>query len=301
MMALHPVLDIDFLRSLVFVAEEASFTRAAERIGRTQSAVTLQIQKLEALVGRPLLVRSKGGPVELTPHGHVLVEHAKVMLKLNDDALRAVSSSVVSAPFRLGVSEYYTPFYLQRTLEGMRAAYPDVMVEIFQGRSCQIVAKLKDGAFDLIVSEGGVEPRDVPLTEVWRGPLRWITATSEKVHLRDPVPLALLPSNCPWRPPWMDDCFWRSAALRALHQAGRAYRVIAVSDTMAVNFASVREGRAITISVDAMLPEGVRAVSEEEGLPPLPDTRVVMLKAQNAPQPLTDAVGKMIMANFSIV
>src|SRR5215471_14652362 len=100
MMALHPVLDLDFLRTLVFVAEEASFTRAAERIGRTQSAVTLQIQKLEALVGRALLVGSKGGPVELTPHGRVLVEHAKAMLKLNDDALRVVLSNVVSAPFR---------------------------------------------------------------------------------------------------------------------------------------------------------------------------------------------------------
>jgi DNA-binding transcriptional LysR family regulator len=69
-MALRPILHLDLLRTLVCIAEELSFTRAAQRVGRTQSAITLQIQKLEALVGQPLVVRSKGGPIELTPQGH---------------------------------------------------------------------------------------------------------------------------------------------------------------------------------------------------------------------------------------
>jgi len=73
-MALRPAFDLDWLRTLIFIAEEASFTKAAERVGRTQSAVTLQVQKLEALVGHTLLVRSKGAPVELTPQGQLLVD-----------------------------------------------------------------------------------------------------------------------------------------------------------------------------------------------------------------------------------
>ena len=80
-MPLRPNLDLDLLRTLVCIAEELSFTRAAERVGRTQSAVTLQIQKLEALVRQPLVVRSKGGPIELTPQGRALVEKARAMLQ----------------------------------------------------------------------------------------------------------------------------------------------------------------------------------------------------------------------------
>src|SRR5271170_5647142 len=111
-MPARPNLDLDLLRTLVCIAEESSFTRAAERVGRTQSAVTLQVQKLEAMVRQPLVVRSKGGPVELTPQGLKLVESARVMLALNDEVLRAVAARDLPATVRLGVSTAYKPFYL---------------------------------------------------------------------------------------------------------------------------------------------------------------------------------------------
>ena len=98
----------------------------------------------------------------------------------------------------------------------------------------------------------------------------------------------------------MDDCFWRSAPLRALRQAGRAYSIAVVSNTMQGNFQAVRDGQAVTVSPDLMLPQGVRVVGEEEDLPPLPNERIVILKGQNAPQPLTDAVAYIILASFSI-
>lgn len=101
-MALRPALDLELLRTLVFIAEEASFTKAADRVGRTQSAVTLQVQKLESLVGQTLVVRSKGGPVELTPRGRALVENARAMLKLNDEALRAMADEETPTTVRLG-------------------------------------------------------------------------------------------------------------------------------------------------------------------------------------------------------
>ncbi len=103
-MALRPALDLELLRTLVFIAEEASFTKAGERVGRTQSAVTLQVQKLEALVGQPLVIGSKGGPVELTPQGRALVDSARAMLKLNDEAFRALASHELPATVRLGTS-----------------------------------------------------------------------------------------------------------------------------------------------------------------------------------------------------
>jgi DNA-binding transcriptional LysR family regulator len=294
-----PLLDLDLLRTLVCIAEEENFTRAAERVGRTQSAVTLQIQRLEALVGRSLLARSKGGPVTLTAYGQILVDHARKMLRLNDEAIRAIAPDDVPRSLRMGISAYYAPLYLQRTLDDMRVMHPNVMVEVIRGRSCQFLAKLKEGEFDLVVAEGGVEPPDWPQIEVWRSPLRWITSATHDTHLRDPLPLILWPS-CPWRAAWMEDCFWRSAALRALNQASRANKIVAVSDTLEDQVAAVLQGQAVMVSPDVMLPSGVRAVAEDEGLPRLPDTRLIILKGEKAPQPITADISNAIVANLQM-
>lgn len=200
-MALRPALDLELLRTLVFIAEEASFTKAAERVGRTQSAVTLQVQKLEALVGQTLVARSKGGPVELTPQGRTLVESARAMLKINDETFRALTSPGLPATVRLGTSSTYIPCYLANSLDLFRAAYRNALVEVTEGYSCQVAPQIRDGTFDLVLCQGSHEPRAWPSTEVWRGPLKWITSTAHSVHLQDPLPLCLSPANCPWLPP----------------------------------------------------------------------------------------------------
>jgi DNA-binding transcriptional LysR family regulator len=299
-MALRPALDLELLRTLVFIAEEASFTKAAERVGRTQSAVTLQVQKLEALVGQPLVARSKGGPVELTPQGRALVDSARAMLKINDDALRALASHDLPATVRLGTSSTYIACYLANSLDLLRAEYPNVVVEVTDGYSCQIAPQIRDGAFDLVVIEGGHVPRSWQSTEVWRGPLKWITSTAHSVHLQDPLPLCLPPGNCPWLPPWMDDCYWRSAALRTLERAGRPHRVVAAAGSMEGLYAPVAAGRAIMVSIGAKLPAGLRVVRDDEGLPQLPESSVVIVKSRTAIQPLTDVLTEFILSTFSI-
>jgi DNA-binding transcriptional LysR family regulator len=174
---------------LVFIAEEASFTKAAERVGRTQSAVTLQVQKLEAQVGQPLVARSKGGPVELTPPGRALVESARAMLKINDEALRALASRDLPTTVRLGVPSTYTPYFLAKSLDLFRAAYPNALVEVFDGYSCQVAPRVRDGTTDLVLCQSGHEPRNWPSTEVWRGPIKWIClkeTVPEEVGLKRP-------------------------------------------------------------------------------------------------------------------
>jgi DNA-binding transcriptional LysR family regulator len=299
-MALRPVLDLDLLRTLVFIAEEASFTKAAERVGRTQSAVTLQVQKIEALVGQPLLVRSKGGPVELTPQGRALVDKARAMLKLNDEAFHAMGSRDLTTTVRLAACSTYMPFFLSPTLDALRLSHPEVLVEVTEGYSCQLAPRIKDDAFDLAVCEGGLEPRGWPATEVWRGPLKWITSIEHSTHLRNPLPLSLSPSDCPWRPAWKDDCHWRSAPLRTLEGAARPYRVVTATTSMEALYGSVLAGEAVTVSMGAGLPEGLRVVRDDEGLPPLPDDSVVLIKARNAAQPLTDIVAETILSTFSL-
>ena len=97
-MAPTPALDLDLVRTLVLIAEEKSFTRAAERIGRTQSAVSLQVQRLVAVVGHTLIARGKGGRVELTAHGEELVGRGRALLALNDDIIRSVHARQAPRP-----------------------------------------------------------------------------------------------------------------------------------------------------------------------------------------------------------
>ena len=299
-MPLRPAFDLDLLRTLVFVADEASFTKAAKRVGRTQSAVTLQIQKLESLVRQPLLTRSKGGRVELTAQGQVLVERARTLLELNDDAFRALSGSTRPSKLRLGVPTYCIPFFLPQTMEALRSHYPDLLIEVIPGFSCQLVPQIEDGGFDLIMSEESVVPRDAQSTLVWRGPLKWITSMTQDTHKCDPLPLCLFPSDCPWRPAWLNECHWRGAALQALARDRKPHRVVAIANTIEGLYASVAAGEAVTVSLEGRLPAGVRAVGDDEGLPALPDTGVVVLKGRNATQPLTNSVIEIIVSHFSV-
>src|SRR5579863_9134039 len=135
-MSLRPLFDLDLLRSLVFVADEASFTKAAARVGRTQSAVSLQIQKLEAVVGRPLVTRSRGGGVELTAHGQALAARAREMLAINDEAFRAIGATDALVTVRLGTSTSYAPYYLAKTLQRVCAEQPPIRIEVVEAYSC---------------------------------------------------------------------------------------------------------------------------------------------------------------------
>jgi molybdate transport repressor ModE-like protein len=297
-MATLPGLDLDLLRTLTAIAEEGSFTRAAERVGRTQSAVSLQIQRLEALVGQVLLSRGKGGAVELTQQGRFLVERSRELLALNDEILGSLRVAPIHGAVRLGSPEAYSQLYMPRVLSRFAEVYPTTAVEIVTGPSCEQVQRLKSGDLDLMICEGGHEPREWPAIEIWRAPLRWITSEQSAKHLEDPLPLSTAPGNCPWRPPWLVECIWRGAALRALERAGRRYMIVSTSPTMEGQYAAVRAGLAVTVSTIAGLPSGLRPVRPDEGLPDLPESSALLLKAREPRQPLTDALAAHIIKTF---
>ena len=152
--------------------------------------------------------------------------------------------------------------------------------------------EMRDKQFEATVAAlAGIGPKDE---------LEGMMAAQLIAAHKDPVPLCLSPSDCPWRPPWKDDCYWRSAALRTLERAGRPYRLVASASSMEALYAPVAAGEAITVSIGAKLPAGLRVVTDEEGLPPLPDSSVVIIKARNAIQPLTDVLTGIILSTFSI-
>lgn len=157
-MALPVGLDIDLLRTFVAISEEGSFTRAAERVGRTQSAVSLQIQRLENMLEQKLLDRSKGN-LGLTQQGQYLLGRAREMLALNDDIVRSVKSVEIHGTVRLGLAEEFSSRYISRVLAMFSDMAPHVEVEFSSSPSCALAIKLKSGELDLAIVEQGLEPR----------------------------------------------------------------------------------------------------------------------------------------------
>jgi molybdate transport repressor ModE-like protein len=300
-MAVRPALDLDLLRTLVLIGEEGSFTRAAGRVGRTQSTVSLQVQRLEALIGQPLVSRGRGGTVELTSQGRLLIERSRALLELNDEIFATLRVAGTHGSVRLGVPEAYAHLFAPQVLARFAATNPTTTIELSHAPSCQLVPQLKAGNLDLLLCVGGHEPRQWPVFELWRGPLKWITSERHSIHLEDPLPLALSPGDCPWLPPWLDGCLWRGAALRALERAGRRHKIVSTATTVEGQQAAALAGLAVVILPEATLVPGLRTVRSDEGLPDLPETTILLVKAQEPRQPETDALAKVIMDTFEAI
>ena len=284
-----PAIDPALLRAFAFIAEEGSFTRAAERVGRTQSAVSMQVQRLEALLGQTLLLRGKGGAVHLTSHGRYLLERSREVLALNDEIWQAFHSPSVQGTVRLGTPDDYALRYLPGVLRRFAMSHPAVDVDVLCAPSHEVVQRLNDGDLDLTLCSDGHRPKGVDGVLLWEGPLRWVTSSRHAPHRMDPLPLALsLESH---------RCAWRGNVLRVLEKAGRRYRVAYTSASLAGSHAPVMAGLAVTVSNVTWVPEGLRLLPPGE-LPALPNSEVHLWKARNPAQPVTDVLAAHIAATF---
>ncbi len=284
-------LDPDLLRSFVLIAEGRSFTGAAMLVGRTQSAISMQVKRLEDLLGQPLLRRGKGGAVELTPHGRYLLEHARQILALNDSVMATFRTPHMSGTVRLGSPDDYALAYLPPILKRFAETHPAVQVDVRCSPSGELQRSLKAGELDLTLLSDGHQPPDWPVAELWRGPLVWVTATRFSPHRQDPLPLALATGH---------GCDWADAAIRALEQTGRRYRIAYTSASQIGTHAPVVAGLAVTVSTLSWLPEGLRPVRPDEGLPKLAEFGILMLKAKLPRQPVTDALEAHIRQGFRV-
>jgi DNA-binding transcriptional LysR family regulator len=212
------------------------------------------------------------------------------MLSLNDEAFHRLGPEQAAAKLRLASGAEYSVFFLAASIELFDARSPDAVVEVVEGFSCQIAPQIRNGLFDIVVCEGAHTPHGWEPKELWRGPLRWVTSKANPAHIRRPLPLSLSPADCPWRPAWMDDCPWRSGPFHALERAGCERRVVSAASSM--------EGLYATVSLGFHVPDELRCVEADEGLPELPDTRIVLLKSRTARQPHVDALAEAIVSSF---
>ena len=203
------------------------------------------------------------------------------------------------AAVRLGVNSGYLR-RLPDILARLAATHPHVTVEVARASCCELGPMLKANNLDLVLCEGGLEPRQWPAVEVWRGPLAWVVSDARPRQFDDPLPLAISPDHCPFRPPWMTQCLWRSAALAALERAGRRYKIVSTSSNSAAWYAAALAGLAVTVSLPDEVPHGLRPARPDDRLPELPEVNLLLLKAREPRQPVTDVLYARILETFEV-
>ena len=249
----------------------------------------MQVQRLETLLGHPLLLRGKGGSVHLTSHGRYLLERSREVLALNDQIWTAFHTPSVHGTVRLGTPDDYALRYLPGVLRRFALSHPAVDVEVLCAPSEEVVQHVRDGNLDLTLCSDGHKPKSWDGVRLWEGPLRWVTSARHAPHRMDPLPLALATES--------HGSTWRHHVLRALEHAGRRYRVAYTSASLAGTHAPVMAGLAVTVSNITWVPEGLRLLPPGE-LPALPTSEIHLLKGRNPVQPVTDVLADHIAATF---
>ena len=251
-------LPTDLLRTFIAVQDHGGFTRAAEAVHLTQSAVSMQMRKLEEIVGKRLFGR-EGRSVILTPDGETLSRHARQILKLQEEALCAMAKPEVKGSVRLGIPDDYVSF-LPAVFTRFSTTYPKIKVEIICRQSSEIHELMRKEELDLALVTANCGSPTTIGTVVRMEPLVWIASAQKAVEKEDPIPLAM----------FTDRCYIREAAVKKLEEIGRSCRVAYSSPSMAGLIAAVQSGLAVAVVTRVSLPEGVRILGPDDGFPIMP-------------------------------
>jgi DNA-binding transcriptional LysR family regulator len=262
-------LEPELLRSFVAIAEGGSFTAAARRVHRTQSAVSMQIKRLEEQLGRELFRRDSRA-VTLTPDGETLLGHARRILRAHQEALAAFDREALAGEVAIGAPDDYASTFLPRILARFGETHPRVQVNVVCRPSVDLLGCLAEGSVDMaLVTQGSGEAGGVV---VHREPLAWITSAGHRAHEQDPLPLAVFHHGC---------CF-RRAAVERLIRVGRPARIAYTSMSVAGIYAALDAGLAVSVLLRSNLRPGLRALAEAEGFPPLPEVGVTVQRSAAA-------------------
>ncbi len=256
-------LDLDLVRAFAAIAELGSFSRAAERLLRNQSTLSLQIKRLEDTVGHRLLDRTPKS-VRLTPQGETFLAVAHKLLALNDEVMAKVNEPHMTGRVRLGTPEDFATSHLQDVLARFAQTYPSVALEVTCDLTLNLLDRFRDDAFDLVLVKR--EPTSgAGGRRVWREPLVWVGGDREAASAHTPIPLVVSP----------DPCVYRKRATTALDRAGLSWRVSYTCGSLAGTQAAVAAGLGLTVLPKDMVPPRLRII--DEGLPELDDTEIALL------------------------
>lgn len=262
-------LDLNLLRSFVAVVEGGSVLQAAARVGRSQSAVSMQIQRLEEEVGRPLF-RRDGRTLQPNPAGEELLLHARRLLRLSDEALASLNRAEEAGLVRLGVPEDYAAYLVLPALARFNQEHPLVEIELTCEASTALLQRLDAGRIDLALI---TRYPHQPFAVLRRERFIWAARPEHEIWLRDPLPVALFEAGD----------IARRYAVEALQGAERAYRIVCSSRSLHGLVAVAQAGLAVIGLAESSVPPGLVKLGESEGLPAVPMFDLSLVAAAGEP------------------
>ena len=257
-------MDSDLLKAFLTVVDAGGFTRAADRLARTQSTISQQIRRLEEELGQTLLLRHPAGRnVLLTPAGELLIGYARKLLEISEEARSIVSSAKKNAVVRLGITEDLSLRSLTTILRSCRAALPAITLHVTSAWGDALKTLHSAGEFDLIVAK---QASHLPGLAARSERAIWV-ASPEIDAGQDPVPLVVFPLGC----------LYRSYGTAALEGVGRAWRIAFTGQGVAAVQAAVSAGIGVAILPEDITPPRMRRLRASEGFPPIPSVDLALI------------------------
>jgi DNA-binding transcriptional LysR family regulator len=267
---MRSMLDLDLLRSFVSVVDAGGFTRAGERVHRTQSTVSQQIRRLEDTLGRELLHRN-GKRATPTEEGERLLSYARRILALAEEARDVVARPSEGGIVRLGIPEDFAAQRLTEMLSQFARSRPGLRLDVHCDLSINLRRDIERGELDLALLKRDLGEAGAMCS--WPERLRWVTSRRQPVDIRrDPIPLAVFPQGC----------LYRNRAIHALEAAGRAWHIAYTSPNFSSIQAAVSAGFGVSILPDSAILRDHQVVSGKHALPPIDNTELALLVTPNA-------------------
>jgi DNA-binding transcriptional LysR family regulator len=281
MLWMPAALDLDQLQTFVAIADTGSFTKAADEIFRTQSAVSMQMRRLEERIGKPLFEKD-GRTNRLTEEGERLLTYARRLLRLSRETLAAFDDQRLEGHIRIGTPDDYADRFLPEIMGRFARSNPRVEMSVICEPTVNLVEHIRRGHLDIAIVTHDDERSASEV--VRREPLLWVSSLNHAVHEETILPLAF------GRP----TCIWRRAACDLLDATGREYRVLFTSWSATVIIAAVLSGLAISVLPECALRPGMRVLGEADGFGALPDCRIGVMRGHSGPARIIDALARHI-------
>ncbi len=281
-------LDVDLLKTFLAIADYGSFTRAAEEVHKTQSAVSMQMKRLEEIVASPLFVKD-GRMSRFTPDGERLVDYARRIVAMNDEAVSAFTRPDLTGSIRFGTPDDYAERFLPEILARFARTHPLVTIDVDCLGSGELFSRVKRGEIDLaLVTHGCDIITDEP---VRREQLVWVTSMRHCAHMAEILPLAVSHAGCEWR----------SKVLKSLEKQKRKYRVAySTPNSNAVN-AAVMQGLAVGAMPKLCVRPGMRILTEKDGFPGLGSFDIGLVRKPGKANKAVEALARHVsesLANY---
>ncbi len=261
-------IDILTIEMFILVAETGSFTKASNKIGRSQSAVSQQINKLESSLGVRLFKREK--ILSLTQQGEIFLHYARKIYALNKQAINELKEPEIEGEISFGLPEDFATFFLSEVLSEFSRTYPKVMINVECDLTLNLLEKFKKNKFDLVLLKMS-KPEDFPNgVDIWNVNLEWVANKefTENFDLSKKIPLVLAPKPC----------VYRARAIEALENKNLKHRISYSSPSFAGKLAAVKAGLGITVIPKNMIPKDLEVINK---LPKLKSSHASLLKISN--------------------